>query len=138
MHTRSVLVRLPSRWRRADRPTETEVVYSHVDIKLHPLQVQLDGSMISALTSFFKVKEGGARQHKSGLLDQSLGLASITRACTPSHSDLLSLHCCCSALPASGALGRPQLCLVSDNVTTKGSHKAPTDGNSTWHSPHCQ
>ena len=35
-------------------------MYNHIDIKMHPLLVQLDGAMIAALTKFFKVQKTGA------------------------------------------------------------------------------
>lgn len=63
----------------AGRPTPDEVVYNHIDIKLHPLLVQLDGTMISALTSFFKVQKTGADVEEKRL-DKVMGLAVIARA----------------------------------------------------------
>jgi hypothetical protein len=61
------------------------VVYNHIDIKLHPLLVQLDGTMISALTKFFKVQKTGADVGEKRL-DKDLGLEVIARAgkCFPS------------------------------------------------------
>ena len=35
-------------------PTAEEVVYNHVDVRLHPLALQLDGALLAALTAFFK------------------------------------------------------------------------------------
>jgi hypothetical protein len=60
-------------------PTDTEVVYSHIDIKLHPVALQLDGAMLTAITSFFKVaaRDTGASDRR---LDQALGMSRIQRA----------------------------------------------------------
>ena len=72
----------PQRTAPADTPTATEVVYSHVDIKLHPLRLQLDTALILALAAFFKVRPpGAARDRADGRsLDKSLGLSAIERA----------------------------------------------------------
>jgi hypothetical protein len=56
-------------------------VYTHIDIKLHPLLVQLDGTMIAALMSFFKVRESGFQddvEHRK--LDKVMGVSVIARA----------------------------------------------------------
>lgn len=60
-------------------------MYNHIDIKMHPLLVQLDGAMIAALTKFFKVQKTGADVEEKRL-DKMMGLAVIARA------GALSLH----------------------------------------------
>jgi hypothetical protein len=66
----------------ADTPTEAEVVYRHIDTKLHPLRLQLDGSLLMALSSFFKVKAPASRDRPTDerRLDRSLGLSALERA----------------------------------------------------------
>jgi hypothetical protein len=60
-------------------------VYNHIDIKLHPITIQLDSSMISALTGFFKVREHvpGKKMSADKRLDKALGLSAIVRAGVP-------------------------------------------------------
>lgn len=65
----------------AGRPTPDEVVYNHIDIKLHPLLVQLDGNMVSALTSFFRVQKVGADVDERRL-DKVMGMSVIAKAGT--------------------------------------------------------
>ena len=69
----------PSMLGGAGRPTLDEVVYNHIDIKMHPLLVQLDGNMIAALTKFFKVQKTGADVGEKRL-DKAMGLSVIARA----------------------------------------------------------
>lgn len=89
----------------ADTPTETEVVYSHVDIKLHPLRLQLDTALLVALAAFFKVKAPGAARDRGAdgrALDKSLGLSAIERAgarftCPDSGQGARDLFATCAA-----------------------------------------
>lgn len=76
----------------ADTPTEAEVVYRHIDTKLHPLRLQLDSSLLVALSGFFKVKApaGHNRSTDEHRLDRALGLSALERA--GAHLPLLP-HC---------------------------------------------
>lgn len=65
----------------AGRPSAEEVVYNHIDIKLHPITLQLDAAALSALTAFFKVRDAGGGDERNGRrLDRAMGITAIARA----------------------------------------------------------
>lgn len=69
---------------RAGRPTAEEVVYNHIDIKVHPVTLQLDAAVLAALTAFFKVRGGGGGDDRDERrLDRAMGLSAIARAGVP-------------------------------------------------------
>lgn len=68
---------------RAGRPTAEEVVYNHIDIKVHPVTLQLDAAVLAALTTFFKVRGGGGDDRDERRLDRAMGLSAIARAGAP-------------------------------------------------------
>lgn len=66
-------------------------MYNHIDIKLHPITLQLDGAVLSALTAFFKVRGAGGDDERDGRrLDRVMGISAIARAGDPSP---LPRHC---------------------------------------------
>lgn len=56
-------------------------MYNHIDIKLHPITLQLDAAVLAALTAFFKVRDGAATDERDDRrLDRAMGISAIARA----------------------------------------------------------
>lgn len=59
-------------------------MYNHIDIKLHPLTLQLDAAVLAALTAFFKVRGNASSDERDSRgLDRAMGLSAIARAGAP-------------------------------------------------------
>eukprot|EP00892_Ulva_mutabilis_P001714 jgi/Ulvmu1/11543/UM078_0033.1 len=115
------------------RPTAEEVVYNHIDIKLHPITLQLDAAALAALTAFFKVRGASAGADRDGRrLDRAMGISAIARAekwHRRHQARTESLDDVPASASAPGPLGiSAAYSLVStpscSTVTTTGSHTA--------------
>ena len=72
------------------RPTEKEVIYDHIDIKLHPLAVQLNDAIVSGITTFFSIKDVDRRDDKA--LCEAYGLPVTTSKAGAEVNSRTCLH----------------------------------------------